>query len=41
MYLVFLRSIHNQLEMYVYVLSYVTTDALVLKHQAISAHSAD
>ena len=32
---------HKQLEMYGYVLSTAATDALVLKHQAISVHSAD
>ena len=32
---------HKQLEMHEYILSIVATDALVLKHQAISIHSAN
>ena len=32
---------HKQLEMHRCALSTVATDALVLKHQAISSHSAD
>ena len=32
---------HKQLEMYGCILSTVATDALVLKHQVISSHSAD
>ena len=32
---------HKQLEMYGCIFSPVATDALVLKHQAISIHSAD
>ena len=38
---VFVRLTHKQLEMYGCVLSTVVTDALVLKHQAISIYSAD
>ena len=34
-------STHKQLEMYECVLSTIASDALVLKHQAISIHSAD
>ena len=33
--------IHKQLEMNRFILSNVATDALVLKHQAISIHTAD
>ena len=33
--------IHKQLELYECVVNTVATDALVLKHQAISSHSAD
>ena len=36
-----LLSTHKQLEMHMCVISTVATDALVLKHQAISIHSAD
>ena len=32
---------HKQLEMHWYIISAVDTDALVLKHQSISIHSAD
>ena len=32
---------HKQLEMHRCILSTIATDALVLKHQAISIHSAD
>ena len=32
---------HKQLEMYGRILRTVATDALVLKHQGISIHSAD
>ena len=32
---------HKELETHGYALSTVATDALVLKHQAISIHSAD
>ena len=34
-------AIHKQLETHGYVLNTVTSDALVLKHQTISVHSAD
>ena len=36
-----LRLINKQLEMHGCILSTVVTDALVLKHQAISTHSSD
>ena len=32
---------HKQLEMHEWILSIVANDALVLKHQGISTHSAD
>ena len=35
------RFTHKQLEMHRCILGTVVTDALVLKHQAISIHSAD
>ena len=34
-------EVHKPLEMRGYILSTVATDALVLKHQAISIHNAD
>ena len=37
----YIQLIHKQLEIYGCVFSTVFTDALVLKHQAISTHSAD
>ena len=39
-YLLF-HKIHKRMEMYGFVLSTVTTDGLVLKHQFISTHIAD
>ena len=32
---------HKQLEMHRYIIRTIATDGLVLKHQAISIHSAD
>ena len=37
----YLQLTHKQLEMHASVLSNVATDALVLKHQTTSIHSAD
>ena len=39
--IILFRLTHKQLEIHGCVLSTVATDALVLKYQAISVHSAD